>query len=139
MLTSPTSIPEEETARRAASTALVTLLGDRVYPVRLPQEATLPAILYFKVSGVRVHSLRGPSGLARPRFQFDAYAEGSGGYGVVKQAAESLRKILDGFRGIVDDCNIQYILLDTEEDPYEEEPELYRVSMDFMVMHNEER
>lgn len=93
---------------------------------------------YFKVSGARIHSLSGPSGLAHPRFQFDIYSDGADGYKKCKDVAKQLRKALDGFRGVVDGINIQSCLLVNEEDPYEEEPELYRVSMDFMIMHIED-
>lgn len=117
--------------------AIAALIGLRLYPGRIPQESALPAILYFKATGDRVHSLAGPSGLADPTFQFDIYASGSGGYKVCKNVARELRLALDGYRGSVSGVNIQGIILDSEQDMYEEEPELFRVSMDFRVWHQE--
>lgn len=137
MLTVPTSIPASETERRAAASALVVKIGTRVYPVREPQDAPLPGIVYFKVSGRRLHLLAKRGNLAHPRFQFDIYAEGSDGYKTCKAIARDVRHVLDGFRGVVIGVDIQSVQLEDESDPYEEEPELYRVSMDFMVMHRE--
>src|SRR4051812_32278487 len=60
-------------AHLLADPAIAALVVARVYPIRLPQKATYPAITYRRVSGVRENVLRGPASLARPRMQVDAW------------------------------------------------------------------
>ena len=55
--------------------AVAALLGTRVYPDRLPQTTTLPAAVYYGVSGVDEPKLSGLLGQAQQRLQVDAYAE----------------------------------------------------------------
>lgn len=47
---------------------------ERIFPIRLPQKVKLPAITFQQVSDHREAHLRGPGGLARARYQIDAYA-----------------------------------------------------------------
>jgi hypothetical protein len=49
-------------------------LGQRFYPIKLPQNVVYPAMTMQRISGVRFGDLRGPAGLARPRYQFDIWA-----------------------------------------------------------------
>jgi hypothetical protein len=48
--------------------------GSRLYPIRLPQEIQLPASTYRRVDAPRSLNQSGGE-LARPRYQFDLYAE----------------------------------------------------------------
>lgn len=50
------------------------LVGQRMYPDDLLQNATLPAIVYSKISTRPEHSLSDVTRLAHSRFQFDCYA-----------------------------------------------------------------
>ena len=54
--------------------AVAAILGTRIYPDHLPQGATLPAAVYFVVSGTDEVDLAGMSGVAHARVQIDAYA-----------------------------------------------------------------
>lgn len=74
-----------------------TLAGDRIYPHKLPQGPTLPAITYARVSGAREKVLKGLSQLARPTFQFDLWAKK---YTEMKSLADAIRSSFDGFQGI---------------------------------------
>lgn len=55
----------------AATQALV---AARIYPSLLPQDPTLPAITYQRITTGRVRSLSGLSGLAFPRLQLNCWA-----------------------------------------------------------------
>lgn len=50
------------------------LVGQRMYPDALLQNATLPAIVYSKISTQREHSLSDVTRLAHSRIQIDCYA-----------------------------------------------------------------
>jgi hypothetical protein len=49
-------------------------IGDRVFPLTLPQGATLPAIVYQRVSPRSTSTHDGAGGVVSPRFQFKCWA-----------------------------------------------------------------
>lgn len=57
--------------------AIVALVAARVWPLRLPQKPTLPAIVVTRVSDIRATPLRGSASVARPRVQVDCWAQSS--------------------------------------------------------------
>lgn len=57
-----------------ADTPVAAIAGTRIYPRRLPQGATLPAVVYHKVGGADETGLAGLQGVGHQRFQVDAYA-----------------------------------------------------------------
>jgi len=72
------------------------LVGNRIYPIEAPQEAALPYLVYQRISGLRVRSHSGPSGLAHPRFQITGAAVT---YPALRSVMNAVRVALDGFRG----------------------------------------
>lgn len=129
------SIEEALYAKLTSAANLTELVSNRVYPVKLPQNPTLPAITYQRVSTSRYHTHdTGFSGLARPRFQFDCYASS---YLGAKNLLEALRATLEGFSGYVGTTRIQGALSQNETDFYEDVSGLYRRSIDFMIHHQE--
>lgn len=74
------------------------LVGSRIYPIEAPQEATQPYIVYQRISGPRLRSHGGPSGLAHPRFQFTGVAAT---YPSLRSVMNALRAAFDGFRGVM--------------------------------------
>lgn len=54
--------------------AVATILGTRIYPDKLPQGATLPAAVYYGISGTDEPGLAGLLGRADQRIQVDSYA-----------------------------------------------------------------
>lgn len=58
----------------AGTAAIAAIVGTRIYPDRLPQSTTLPALVYYGVSGVDEPQLSGLVGQAQQRLQVDAYA-----------------------------------------------------------------
>ena len=51
------------------------LANDRVYPLLMPQNPTLPAVVYTRVGNTPQYTLDCPATLDQHLFQFDAYAE----------------------------------------------------------------
>jgi len=80
----------------AADGGVSALVGNRIYPIEAPQQAALPYLVYQRVSGPRVRSHSGPSGLASPRFQITGAAET---YPSLRALMNAVRVALDGFRG----------------------------------------
>ena len=110
------------------------VISTRFYPVIMPQNTSFPAMTYLRISGVRQQSHGGASGLAFARFQFDAWAKR---YDDARDASEKLRLIIEGYSGTVLGVVINGILMLNERDGYENDTELYRVSTDYLVQHNE--
>ena len=70
--------------------------GYSVYPAKIPQSASLPAIVYTLVSRPHVHDLSGNGGLADATVQIDCWAET---YSEARTIAEAVRHCLQGFVG----------------------------------------
>ena len=117
-----------------ADATLGGLIGTRLYPLKLPQDPTVPAMTFQWISGQRAHAADGAVGLASPRVQFDCWAET---YLEVEAVFEALRKRLDGFRGTAGASRVQGAFFETERDDYEDEARLYRRSADFFIWHEE--
>lgn len=110
-------------------------VSSRIYPLRLPQGYTLPAISYQRISAERVHELSGPTGWAWARFQLDCW---SSSYSGVRSLAESVRQSLDGYKGILGGgSHVGGIYIEGERDLFEEDAEIYRVTMDFLIPYKE--
>jgi hypothetical protein len=109
--------------------AVNAIVGNRIYPMVLPQKATLPAIRYQKITGVPEHSHDGVSGfevaipcrwIAMPR-----------PISVRSRCAMRLQAGLDGFNNTSPAAFA--ILLQNDFDAYEEAPRTFRKQLDFQV------
>lgn len=132
-----TTIEEALFAHLTANAGVTALVSTRVYPVQMPQNPTLPAIVYNRISGERVQHMQGSSGLASPRIQFDCFAKT---YAVAKAVAEALRLAIEGFSGTMGGVNgpdVNSCLLQSDSDGYEDDLEVYWVSVDYIVWHTE--
>jgi hypothetical protein len=128
-------------ARLAGFAGLAALVGARIYPVLAPEAAAAPFVVYQRITGERIDSLSGPSGMATPRFQVDVYATS---YAASRAIAEQVRLALDNFRGTQSypggSTHIRFIALADERDLIEQDVKpapLYRASMDFTIFHDE--
>jgi len=111
------------------------IVGDRVYPLRLSQGYTLPAISYQRISGDRAKDISGSIGHAQPRIQVDCWTNS---YSDLKDLAEAVRKALDRFQGDLGGGSyVQHVSLEGETETYEEETEIQRNSLDFVIYHSE--
>ena len=122
------------------------LVGTRIFPLKLPQAPTFPAITYQMISGGRSHTYGGAVGLASPRFQFDCWGAT---YLQAEALAEALRIRLDGFSGAMGaspSTVVQGVFFQDERDLYEDGADLgtgsgagvYRRSIDYFISHEED-
>lgn len=115
--------------------ALVALIGDRAYPRRLPQNATLPAIVYRRIGPTdRALSQSGPVDLVDARFQFDVWAADPD---TADAVAEQLRLVLHGYAGAMGGVavGVSRVVNDVDED--EPTTGLYRRILDAQIQHAE--
>ena len=113
------------------------LVSNRIYPVRLPRAATLPAVSYRRITGGYGHLLDGGDGSAAPRFQVDVWANS---YGQAKSIAEALRQVMQGFCGKFDCLTIHSVILENESDHYEQPTDasdegIYHIALDYFILH----
>lgn len=102
------------------------LVADRIFPEVLPQEPTLPAVVYTVVDDVPVHSLQGcTAGTSNARVQIDTYAKT---YVTAQTVAEAIAAALQSYVG----PDATAMLL-SRRDEYEDDPAEYRVSLDFSM------
>jgi hypothetical protein len=75
---------------------VVALVADRVYPVIAPASAALPFVTWRRSNVTREMTLSGPLGMPTVSLAVDIYAES---YAAVRQIADRVRAVLNGFRG----------------------------------------
>jgi len=87
------------TLESAIRTALVgdasvyAIIGDRVYPLLIPQDAAYPAIAYQRISGKNLRSHDGADSLENVRVQLTLVAES---FEMVKNLEKEVNRVLDG-------------------------------------------
>jgi hypothetical protein len=111
--------------RLAAYAGLTALVSARIYPLRLAQSPTLPAVTYQRISTVPVQALSASASvMIRTRLQVTSWATT---YAGVQLVAAQVRACLDGFAGMLGgaggvNCTLTWLnqvdLIDPEENWY---------------------
>jgi len=115
------------------STALAALVPDgRIYSHHLPQNPTLPAIAYSRISAIRESAMGEDTGDVDARFQVSCFADNyAGAYAV----ADAVRNVL---QRNMSSTTVYDIYLENELDlPYESDPRHYHRMIDFRVWYKE--
>ena len=99
----------------------------RIWPVTFPPNKLekYPAIVYTRISGVRQNTLSGYSSQENPHFQIDCYATT---YDAIKAMSTIVLRLMDAATAFHAYCISDY-------DIYEDEPDVFRSSMDFSVWY----
>ena len=113
---------------------IATLLGTRLYPARLPQGVTLPALTYQRIAGIPEVTYDGAANLSRARIQIDVWADS---YGAMVELAKAIRGALSGYRGAMGSTSVTVARVLNEIDMPEPEPPLWRRVMDCAIWHRE--
>ncbi|MEN6474136.1 MAG: DUF3168 domain-containing protein [Syntrophaceae bacterium] len=108
-------------AHLLASTAVTSLASTRIYPVLLPQDPTLPAITYQRISNDPQNTMGGHGDLYNPRIQIDAWARS---YSEIKSLELAIRTAMEA-------ASAFSALEMSDQDLYEPDMEIYRISIDF--------
>lgn len=127
-------IEEAVYSRLSGNAGVSALVSTRIYPNKIPQEATLPAIAYQRISARRVKAHAAPTGLARVRVQVTCVARS---YSEVKGLAAAVRTAMQGVMGTVGGVWVQGSWLETDADEYGDAETLHSVRQDFMIWHTE--
>ena len=104
-------------------------VDDRIYPLLLPQEPTLPAVVFHRISTPRLHELEN-SLLPQGRFQFDCWAET---FQRAKAVQEQVRLALDLYSGPMGEYTVEVAIVEDERDDYEPETGRWRSMVEAVI------
>ncbi len=129
----------ELAAALKADAVLASYVGDRVYPVVLPQGTGKPAAYYRIVSSPRIHTLDGGAGGAAPRVQFGLC---SYRYTDVPAMTRALKRLIDGFTGMLGALEVTDVYSDGEQDFAEDADDgsgrtLHHRACDYVIQYRE--
>jgi len=114
---------------------ITSIIQDRLFPLAVPQDEDVPAIVYQRISSPRTLTLTGESA-SNPRIQLSCYAKT---FGQAKQMAITLYNSLDFFRGELGNKTKSAVLMADSRDDYEPETGRYRCDVDFFIMHTKKK
>ena len=114
--------------------AIADLVGSRIYPQQAERDASLPLIVYQRISTQRGrYNLRTTSGLAGPRIQLDCYGS---------TYAEAVLDLIDGYKGLLGASTFtaQGIFVEDERDSQESagggsESPTHRIGIDVVIWY----
>ena len=110
----------------SANAGVLALVNTRIYPLVAPQEATMPFVVYTRVSSFRLYSLAGYSNLEYPRMQVDCYGTTYSEAKLLSEAVITAIRSATTFGAEQDDPQEMF-----------EEDETFRVSIDFSIWNQE--
>lgn len=118
-----------------AASPVAALVAARMYPVELPQNSAMPAILYTIVSEVGEHSSQHAQNLSMARVQIDSWGVD---FDSANDLAGKVRQAIDGYKGALgasSGLTAQAIFFSSRQDIYEPIPKLFRVLHDYFVWY----
>jgi hypothetical protein len=114
------------------------LVDDRVYPMRVPEGAILPAISYGRTSATRTYtydSFEDTNAFVRVRMQFNCWSSKAE---EAMQVGEAVLLALSGYDGELSGQLVASAFNVLEQDMYEGETKMYRRMLDFMILYEDE-
>jgi len=115
------------------------IISTRIYPRIVPQLASLPALSYQQISGPREHTMSGPAGMVKSRWQINCVVES---YSALRALADAVRKALDCYSGTASSTKIDVGFLDNENDGFDsihdvKSSKRYTKILDFIIWFQE--
>jgi len=106
---------------------IIGYIEDRFYPEKLPQDVTLPAIVYNKISAPEFHDID----VAYPRFQFSCFSKD---LTECKRMAIAVKELFQRYKGICGGCHIlQGVFLDEVKLP--DDSGIRHIAVDIRVVY----
>lgn len=121
-------------ARLQVDAGVLALVSTRIYPLITPQDVSMPAIAYQRISNVidRTHS--GFATRSVTRFQLTCQASS---YAGAKALAVAVRRALESWVGAASDPAVMASFVDNESDGYGDNVQAPVVRMDVLIAHKE--
>lgn len=106
---------------------LAALIGSRVYPLVLPKNPTLPAVVYQELRSTARAAADGDTGQRESRFQLSYWA---GSFSAIKTGKRLLVDLLSGYGGGA----VEEIMVDAMRDDFEADTGWYRQIVEIVVL-----
>ena len=111
------------------------VVSNRIYPVKLPQDPTYPAITYFRVSALRHSAMGNDTGIVEKRVQISSWAEL---YADANNLAERVRDAMQRTRGTFAGVEILDIFMEGDgPEIWEDAVGAYQAITDCNVIYRE--
>jgi hypothetical protein len=127
---------EKALFQKLSTTAAITaIVGNRIYPVFLPEKTPIPAIVFLRVSteGAAISHTKS-SGKLTSSFEVGCYGKD---IQVAKNLAKLVRNTLSGFSGTVAGLVIHRSEVQNEFDDYDFDTGLFTVPVEVALTHDE--
>lgn len=127
---------EKALFQKLSTTAAITaIVGNRIYPVFLPEKTPVPAIVFLRVSteGAAISHTKS-SGKLTSSFEVGCYGKD---IQVAKNLAKLVRNALSGFSGTVAGLVIHRAEVQNEFDDYDFDTGLFTVPVEVALTHDE--
>ena len=137
----------EMVLRRALTTsaAFTTRAGTKVYPLAVPEKDTagtkvnLPWVTWRRAGIQRAQTIGGPLGMPRVTVEYSIFAAT---YEDARELADTMRSILDGYGGTLDNTTVDQVSLENEADEFvslsgNEIPTAYQITQTYDVWWQE--
>jgi hypothetical protein len=126
------SVDESLESRLQGFAGLNALISGRVYPSKLPQGVTYPAISFTRISTTESHAMGVDTGVKRARFQVSCWGSNKAtAYAVAEQVDLALRR----WKGLVGSVQIDDTLLEDRSDGWDEAGLVYHIPIDAVVIY----
>ena len=112
------------------------LVGDRVFPVIVPQDVARPAIAYFKVSDPPGRTF-GRRFFARPRYQFNCWGTS---YETARAAGDAVKAALENYAGMMGGDNgvkVRMTYFEGDLDLYDDPTGQFVTAIEYSIEHVE--
>ena len=110
------------------------LIGTRLYPNFIPQDAPLPAMAYLRASTVKGYTQNGPDGVAKATIQFTIDGPT---FAQSRAAADALFRLLSGYRGKVGDQIIGASFQENDHGGYNLSSDQTAIYQDYRISYRE--
>ena len=116
---------------------LAALVSTRIYPRQLPQNSTLPAVVYQRISGPRVHAMGSDPGITYPRYQFTCHGTTPASAEAVSDQIRRAFQNYSGTMGGVGGVTVHYCESEDGPNDYDPTTNSYRSVIDVEIWHGE--
>ncbi len=114
-------------------TAITDIIGTRIYYQKLPDDATLPAVTYNRISSPRSRTHSGDSNLSKPRIQYSCW-------GItpisVMNLADAFEDEFKSFSGTAGSSTVYATIVENRLSVPDPESKYYHIPVDLMVQYN---
>jgi hypothetical protein len=136
------SLKSPEAVLRTAlvtSTSFTTLVSSRVYPVLAPATSSLPFVVWRRSGITREQTLGLPMGVPKVTVEYEVYGAT---YESARTVADTMRRILDGYGGTVNNTEVKHVSLENESDGFvllqgDQAPPAYSVTQQYDILWQE--